>query len=649
MAPSSPNPATQPIGRNIVSVLAHIVLFSLSLLAAFALAYNFARTEQWFFPQYMMALPAFLLVKYLVFAATHQHQRSWRYVGYSDVISSTVSCTIASGSLYVLFYLFGAVLAGSALARIVHFPASVLWIDWILSVALVMWSRLAIRYYFQQTHGLQSAGVQGRSPGAPGTRTLMIGAGDAGETLLREIQRAPAGKYEIVGILDDDPHKLGTRIHGVEVLGAIDTVKMYCNVYDIEQVLIAIPSASKSRIRRVIHLCEGANVSFRIGPGLNELIEGSITIESQLRRVKVEDLLHRAPVVLDHAAISHYLRGKKVLVTGAGGSIGSELCRQIMRFNPQCLVLVELSENNLFEIERELDTSVPTYVGMPLHGYLADICDRRRMQSIFESQRPDIICHAAAHKHVPMLEAHPGEGLKNNIVGTKVLADLAVEVGVRKFVYISTDKAVNPASIMGCTKRIAEMYVQGLSDRSQTQFITVRFGNVLASRGSVVPIFQQQIAKGGPVTVTHPDITRYFMTIPEAAQLVLQAGAIGRGGEIFLLEMGEPIKIVDLAKNLITLSGLTPGVDIDITFTGLRPGEKLHEELYIEGEGLLPTAHPNIRVWQKRPENWDALVAALPDLIALADDADADRIKSELAGLVPEYDIMSFSCLPAEI
>ena len=605
-------------------MLAHIVLLSLSLLAAFVLAYNFTRAEQWFFPQYMMALPVFLLVKYLAFSATHQHRRSWRYVGYTDAFSVALSCAMASLSLYGLCHLFRASASGTAFFRIVDFPVSVLWIDWVLSVGLVTGSRLAFRYSFQQ----------GRSAAARPKRTLMIGAGDAGETLLREMRRMPTGAYEIVGILDDDPRKLGTRIHGIEVVGAVDTVKRQCTSLDVEQVLMAIPSAPKRRIREIIGFCEGAGVSFRIVPGLSELIEGNMTIESQVRSVKVEDLLHRPPVVLNHSAISSYLQNKCVLVTGAGGSIGSELCRQILHFAPQRLILVELSENNLFEIERELR---PAANGVGVVGYLADIGDHERMTSIFRAHQPHIVCHAAAHKHVPMLEAHPGEGLKNNIVGTRTLADLSVDLGVKKFVYISTDKAVNPTSIMGCTKRIAEMYVQGLSDRSETKFITVRFGNVLASRGSVVPIFQEQIARGGPLTVTHPDITRYFMTIPEAAQLVLQAGALGCGGEIFLLEMGEPIKIVDLAKNLITLSGLTPGVDVDITFTGLRPGEKLYEELYIEGEGLSPTTHPNIRVWLKRPENWDSLIAALPDLLKLADAADTDEIKSKLAKLVPEY------------
>ncbi len=617
--------------HNAMSVLAHVVLFSLSLLAAFVLAYNFARTDHWFFPQYLMVLPAFLLVKYVVFEFLHQHERSWRHVGYRDFFDTVWVCLTSSAVLFIAYGVARRGFVGSSLSAVIDFPSSVFVIDLIIGIVLVTWSRAVVRYYYEQ----------GRSSGTPGTRTLIIGAGDAGATLLREIQHLNLQQHRIVGFLDDDPHKQGTRIHGIPVLGPITDVKTVCTQQAVAEVLIAIPSAPRKRIREIIQLCEGANLSFRIMPNLSELIEGTLTLESQLRQIKVEDLLHRPTITLDHQAISEYLRGKKVLVTGAGGSIGSEMCRQILRFEPATLVLVELSENNLFNIERELRGRRLPSASAPqssvLRCYLGDICDRSRMQSVFHREKPDFVCHAAAHKHVPMLEAHPGEGLKNNIVGTRMLAGLSVEHGVHKFVYISTDKAVNPTSIMGCTKRIAEMFVQGLSERSHTRFITVRFGNVLGSSGSVVPIFQEQIAKGGPVTVTHPDITRYFMTIPEAAQLVLQAGAIGKGGEIFLLEMGEPVKIADLARNLITLSGLTPEVDVEIQFTGLRPGEKLYEELYIEGEGLLPTSHPNISAWEKRAENWDTLVAAIPELLSLADDADLETIKNRLASFVPEY------------
>ncbi len=601
-----------------------MALLTLSLLVSFVLVFNFARTAEWFFPQFMMALPAVLAVKYCVLSFTGQHQRSWRYAGHRDALSTALALAIATTIIAGIFALFRELAAGTVWARIAAFPGAVLINDWLLSVALVMGARFAGRRCVEQA----------RLSGAEGKRTLIIGAGDAGETLLREIQRMPREQYDIVGFLDDDPGKLGSRIRGVEVIGTTDCVKSLCDTRRVEQVLLAVPSAPRRRIRRIIQHCEGAGVRFRIVPGLAELIEGPVTIESQLRQVRVEDLLHRDPVVLDRGAIGRYLGNRTVLVTGAGGSIGSELCRQVIQFAPKRLVLVEYCENNLFEIERELG---PRCGAIALSGCLADICDRARMANLFAEYNPDIVCHAAAHKHVPMLEAHPGEGLKNNILGTRTLADLAVAHGVDKFVYVSTDKAVNPTSIMGCTKRIAEMYVQGLSERHDTQFITVRFGNVLNSRGSVIPIFQEQIAAGGPLTITHPQITRYFMTIPEAAQLVLQAGSLGQGGEIFLLEMGEPVRIVDLARNLITLSGLTPDVDIPIRFTGLRPGEKLHEELYIQGEGLSPTQHPNIHVWRHRPEDWESLVQALPALLAQADAATVGEIQARLGELVPEY------------
>jgi len=624
MEPEQPKTTIKVRYHNIGSVLAHALLFSISLLIAFELAYNFDHNKQWFFPQYMMAWPAFLLIKYLVFAAFQQHQRSWRYTGYRDFVSTGLSSTAATAVLYLAVMACKTLPANAAIRNIAGFPGSVLLIDWILSNVLVLWSRFSIRFLYEQ----------GRSSGIQVPRKLIIGAGDAGETLLREIQRMPVEKHRIVGFLDDDYRKLGKQIHGVKVLGPIEMVKHICNTHLIDEVLVAIPSAPQQRIREIIHHCEGANVSFRIVPSLTELIEGSLTIESQLRPISLEDLLTRELVELDHDIIGQCLRNKVIMVTGAGGSIGSEMCRQITSFSPKRLILVEQSENNLFDIERELREE---HQELALTPYLADICDEIRISRIFRNELPDMVCHAAAHKHVPMMEAHPGEGIKNNIVGTITLANQAVKHGVEKFVYISTDKAVNPTSIMGCTKRIAEMYVQGLSEQSGTQFITTRFGNVLGSRGSVVPIFQEQIAKGGPVTITHPEITRYFMTIQEAAQLVLQAGTIGKGGEIFLLNMGEPVQMVALAKNLITLSGLTPGVDIDIIFTGLRPGEKLYEELYIDGEDLAPTSHPNIRVWTMKPENWDTLLSDIPKLVALADHGSSAQIKASLAERVPEY------------
>jgi FlaA1/EpsC-like NDP-sugar epimerase len=436
-----------------------------------------------------------------------------------------------------------------------------------------------------------------------------------------------------VGFLDDDTSKRHNRIHGVEVLGPTDEIRGVTTRYDVDEVLMAMPSAPQRKVRELVERCEGINLRFRTVPAVADVIEGRVSV-SQIRAVDIEDLLGRPPVTLDTEAIAEYIRDKVVMVTGAGGSIGSEMCRQIASFKPQRLILLEQAENNLFSIHRELERAHRDLAVVPV---IADICDAARIASVFEHERPTAVCHAAAHKHVPMMEWNPGEAVKNNVLGTKTLADAAVRHGVEKFVMVSTDKAVNPTSVMGCTKRVAEMYVQHLSHDSGTQFVTVRFGNVLGSSGSVVPIFRAQIATGGPVTVTHPEMRRYFMTIPEASQLVLQAGAMGHGGEIFLLDMGEPVKIVDLARDLITLSGLRAGDDIEIEFTGIRPGEKLFEELSIEGEDVSRTEHPKIGIMKKRMEDRDTILSGIAKLLRLADTSNGDTIRRTLAELVPEY------------
>ncbi|MFQ5412574.1 MAG: UDP-N-acetylglucosamine 4,6-dehydratase family protein, partial [Phycisphaerae bacterium] len=403
----------------------------------------------------------------------------------------------------------------------------------------------------------------------------------------------------------------------------------------------AIPGAPQKILRRIVEQCQGLNVRFRLIPAMEAVIEGRLTV-SQIRDVDINDLLGREQVRLDEDKISEYIRDEKVLVTGAGGSIGSELCRQIARYRPARLVLVEQAENNLFEIDADLTKH---YAEVPRVCYVADICDAKRIDHIFETQHPGLIFHAAAHKHVPMMEINVGEAVKNNILGTKTIADAANRHEIRRFVMISTDKAVNPTSVMGCTKRVAEMYIQQLRQGGVTQFMTVRFGNVLGSSGSVVPIFQKQIASGGPVTVTDPQMTRYFMTIPEASQLVLQAGVMGKDGDIFVLDMGEPVKIVDLAREMITLSGLTPGDDIEIQFSGVRPGEKLYEELSVTGENMGPTTHDKIYVWRNKKEDWPQVCAAMDDLVARADDLGHEEIRRRLAEVVPEYSPQPFQSL----
>jgi FlaA1/EpsC-like NDP-sugar epimerase len=406
-----------------------------------------------------------------------------------------------------------------------------------------------------------------------------------------------------------------------------------CRDRNIEEIAIAMPSVSHHQLRRVIQVCEGTKIRFRTVPSVTDIASGKFRV-SQIRDVDINDLLGREVVQLDLDLIEAFIKDKTLLVTGAGGSIGSEMCRQIAKFKPKLLLLVEQAENPLFYMERQLQDQYPD---LPTKAIICNITDKTRTEEIFEKYEPEVVIHAAAHKHVPLMELNPGEAIKNNVVGTKIVAHAADKYGAVNFVMISTDKAVNPTSIMGSSKRIAEMYIQDLDRTSKTHFVTVRFGNVLGSEGSVVPIFKKQIAEGGPVTITHPEMKRYFMVIPEAVQLVLQAATMGKGGEIFVLDMGEPVKIVDLARELITLSGFRPGEDIEMVFTGPRPGEKLFEELSIAGEDMQPTRHPKIGVWNNIPMDRARLGAGINDLVEVARTQNHDRIAQKIKDLVPEY------------
>jgi FlaA1/EpsC-like NDP-sugar epimerase len=443
----------------------------------------------------------------------------------------------------------------------------------------------------------------------------------------------PTAQYEVIGFIDDEPIKQGIDIHGIPVLGTVEQLPKICADRNIEEIAIAMPEAAHQQLRRVIQVCQGAKIRFRTVPAITDIASGKFRV-SQIRDVDINDLLGRQVVQLDQDSIEAFTKDKVILVTGAGGSIGSEMCRQLCRFSPKLLLLLEQAENPLFYVERELQRQFPA---VRIEGIICDITDKLRVERIFEKYKPEVVIHAAAHKHVPLMELNPGEAIKNNVVGTKVVADAADRFGMANFVMISTDKAVNPTSIMGSSKRIAEMYIQDLSRTSQTHFVTVRFGNVLGSEGSVVPIFKKQIAEGGPLTVTDPQMKRYFMTIPEASQLVLQAATMGKGGEIFVLDMGEPVKIVDLAKELITLSGFRPGEDIEIIFTNPRPGEKLFEELSIEGEDMQRTRHPKIRIWQNIPMDRDKLRAGIDELVAIAQRQNYSEIVQKIKDLVPEY------------
>ncbi len=469
---------------------------------------------------------------------------------------------------------------------------------------------------------------------------MIIGAGDAGEKILREIKENPRLDYEVVGFLDDDPKKRGMKIHGVSVLGPVP--KIHDLAYDaaMDEILIAVPSASAKQMRRIMEICEATGLKCRTTPGIGELIDGKISFKT-IREVSFEDLLGRDPVNLDTESIGHYLTDKIVLVSGAGGSIGSELCRQMIAFNPKNLVLLDKTENNLFNIETEFRYRFPKVSITPVLG---DVQNIGFLERLFVTIKPQVVFHAAAFKHVPIVELNPWEGVFNNIIGTKNIVEASHQTGVERFVMISTDKAVRPSSVMGATKRVAEMITSCYAEHQNTKpagckFVSVRFGNVIGSEGSVVHLFKKQIERFGPVTVTHPEITRYFMTIPEACKLILQAAAFGEGGEIFILDMGTPIKIVDMARDLIRLSGFKAGEDIEIKFIGLRVGEKLHEELITEGEGIFRSTHEKILILKGRNNedlNW--LNQKIEELVKVALDQDAPGIKSKLKEIVPEYE-----------
>ncbi|HEY4240987.1 MAG TPA: nucleoside-diphosphate sugar epimerase/dehydratase [Kofleriaceae bacterium] len=570
----------------------------------------------------LLTWPYVAVVQYAVLWALGVPRFSWRYVGMRESVRIGLACVCS----LAVFCVVRVILRSSLEPFLI--PFGVLCTNAILAFLVLVGARATRRVYGE------ASDRRARGGGKQATRTLLIGAGQAGVMVAREIANRPDLGVIAVGFLDDDRTKGGMEIAGLPVLGTTQQLADIAKRKRIGRVLITIANAPGSDIRRIALACNAAGLESKIIPGIYEIVGDQVNV-SRMREVGVEDLLGRAPVQLDEAEVRHSIEGEVVMVTGAGGSIGSELCRQVARFAPKRLVLVERFENALFEIHRELRGAFPD---VPIVPHIADVTDARRMEHLFAREQPASVFHAAAHKHVPMMEDNPGEAVKNNVGGTRLVADLADKFGVQRFVLVSTDKAVNPTSVMGTTKRVAEIYVQALSQRSQTRFVTVRFGNVLGSNGSVIPIFKEQIARGGPVTVTHADMKRYFMTIPEASQLVIQAGAMGSGGEIFILDMGEPVKIIDLARDLITLSGLRPHDDIAIEITGLRPGEKLFEELSTSAEAADKTKHPKIFVGRIAKAGPHAeLCAQLDDLFTIAVANDGERLRVALGVIVPEY------------
>jgi FlaA1/EpsC-like NDP-sugar epimerase len=590
------------------------ILIGIALSLAFLLRFDFSVPPAEFH-LFWECLIVVLVVKPLVFITLGFYNSLWRYASLQDAIE-LFKATIFASLLSVFAVLY--------IRQFSPIPRSIFLLDWLLLFVLIAASRLAWRVYRENYIINTRCG---------GPRTLIVGAGEAGSLLLKEIRRQPCQPFNVVGMVDDDREKMGMKLHGVPVLGNTSQLKNLILDNDVEDVIIAMPSAVNKIVRTIVDSCKNANINYKILPGIGELIDGTLSI-SQIKKVEIEDLLGRDPVLLDRDEIGNYLTGKRVLVTGAGGSIGSEICRQILKFKPGKLMLLDQSETPLYEIEKELVAIFPDLLILPL---IADIRDREVVDSIFEDFSPEVVFHAAAYKHVPMMEYNPAQAVLNNVFGSRNIADAAHRFHVSNFVMVSTDKAVNPTNVMGATKRAAEMYIQALSLTSSTKFTTVRFGNVLGSNGSVIPLFKSQIANGGPVTVTDKRIIRYFMTIPEATQLVLQAGSMEHGGDIMLLDMGEPVQILDLAEELIRLSGLIPYEDIDIVFTGLRPGEKLFEELLIEGEGVIPTSHVKIKALSPVRVNSFLLKEELGTLFEAARANCVVEIIASLKRLVPEF------------
>ena len=551
----------------IVDVITIIGVALISLLIRFD-----GYITSYYMQQMVDALPIMVISYIVMLLSMHLYTRIWRYAGMREMVAVLIATTLGAGLFYTGMYVFDKSL-----------PRSIYLISWILSTGVIGIGRMVLHYIAMRYGGKQSTD-------ADMVNTLIIGAGDAGATIAREIERYHKRSRKVIGFIDDDESKFNRLMGGVRILGNRHDIPSIVKENKVKEIIIAMPSVTRNEIRNIMEICSPLKCKVNTLPGMYQLLDDEVLV-SHLHPVSIEDLLERDEVRLDMDIVEHYIRDKVVLVTGAGGSIGSEICRQIMRVGPKTLLLLGHGENSIYLINQELKN---IYKDGPIIPIIADIRDKQQLDQIFNQYKPQVVFHAAAHKHVPLMEIQPMAAVLNNIYGTRNVADVAGRHGVERFVMISTDKAVNPTSVMGATKRVAEKVIISMNDTYDTKYITVRFGNVLGSRGSVIPLFKKQIEAGGPVTVTDPEMTRYFMTIPEASQLVLQAGAMGKGGEVFLLDMGEPVKIIDLARNMIRLSGLEPDKDIHIKITGLRPGEKKYEELLTSEEGTNRTNHTKI-------------------------------------------------------
>jgi FlaA1/EpsC-like NDP-sugar epimerase len=603
-----------------------VALDAAAFTGAFILAYLFRfdfSIPRWAFVGMLSQLPYVVVAQVASLWLFGVYRLIWRYVGLADLRRFFAAAAVGTAPLIVGRVVFSGPLAGFRV------PVSVTLMFSLLGLGAVLGLRILRRMLYEHFEKSASAMERKRETRKP---VLLVGAGRAGVLAVREIFGRGDVGIEVKAFVDDDPQKIGSVINGIKVLGTSEDIPRIVRELEIDHVVITIAKGSRTEILRIVEICDKVPVKVRIIPGIYDILQGRVAL-NPIRDIEIEDLLGRDPVRLDAAGLHGFLGDRVVMVTGAGGSIGSELVRQVARYEPRRILLVERAEPFLFQIEQEMRRHYAAIDAVPL---IADVGDEERMSTIFATHKPDLVLHAAAHKHVPMMEWNPGEAVKNNVLGTLRLGRVAGENGCKAFVLISTDKAVNPTSIMGASKRVAELVVQGLEEKYDTKYVAVRFGNVLGSTGSVVPIFKEQIRRGGPVTVTHPDMTRYFMTIPEAAQLVLQAGAIGEGGEIFILDMGKPVKIVDVARDMIRLSGLRPDEDIQIDFTGLRPGEKLFEELGTTEDRVEKTKHPKIFIG-RIPRMDPVLVGrGLERLAEVARNGDEADLREALAVLVPE-------------
>ena len=563
----------------------------------------------------MLSISTYMLIHTVSFKLFKCYSSLWRYAGEEELVSILSACLVYVIPVYIAH-------------RLIGIDYSILF--YIVSTILIIGYTGGLRLVYRTGRRFKTRMVVSQDS----QRVLVVGAGSAGQMIINELKENPQLKKVPVGIIDDDINKIGRRIHNVKILGNTLQVKEIVEKENVDEIILAMANVDKARKSEIINICKETKCKLKTIPGIYEIIDGKVDIK-KIRDVDIEDLLGREPIKVNMEEMSGYIEERTVLVTGGGGSIGSELCRQIASFNPKHLIIVDNYENNAYAIQQEL---IRRYEGkLNLSTIIASIREYKRMDEIFNEYKPDLVFHAAAHKHVPLMENSPSEAIKNNIFGTLNVARLADAYKVKRMVLISTDKAVNPTNIMGATKRAAEMIIQTINKNSETEFVAVRFGNVLGSNGSVIPLFKKQIAEGGPVTITHPDIIRYFMTIPEAVQLVLQAGAMAKGGEIFILDMGEPVKIVDLANNLIRLSGFEPGVDIKIEYSGLRPGEKLYEELLMSEEGLTKTA--NSKIFIGKPVEFDSkkVMYHLEMLKKIVDNEDVELIDSVMRAFVTTY------------